>query len=98
MEYAKFPTNTADLKLYIGDQEAVLRDARTGQFFRLNPAVAGRAPESVKKPEETLMLYTPPGAEAEPICAAFCDGSVRLLTREQFDAALKTVQSPSGDK
>jgi hypothetical protein len=91
MEYQKLPAEIADLKRYVGDKDTALRDARSGQFFRLNPAVTGRPLDSVKNPNETVLAYAPPGPDTQPVCVAFCDGSVRILTPAQLETALKPV-------
>ena len=88
MDHAKLPAEIEDLKPYVGNQDAALRDPRTGQLFQLNPAVAGRALESVKQPGATVLAYAAPAQDGQAICAAYCDGSVRLLTPAQLEAAL----------
>ena len=88
MDHAKLPAESEDLKPYVGNLDAVRRDIRTGQAIRLNPAVAGRSLESVKQPGATVLVYAPPDRDGQNICAAFCDGSVRILTPEQLRIAL----------
>ncbi|MBM4142771.1 MAG: hypothetical protein FJ225_04135 [Lentisphaerae bacterium] len=88
MDHAKLPVEIEDLKPYAGNLDAIQRDMGTGQAIRLNPAVAGRAPESVKQPGATVLVYAPPDRDGQNICAAFCDGSVRLLTPAQLETAL----------
>ncbi|MFZ4398155.1 MAG: hypothetical protein ACOYOU_21280, partial [Kiritimatiellia bacterium] len=86
-ERKKLPTTLTEVKIYLKDPDSALRDARSGQPIRLNPAVAGRKLASIKNPSETVLAYGPPGPE--PLYAAFCDGSVRLLTPAQLETALK---------
>lgn len=88
LDHAKLPANISDIKPYIANPEVALRDARTGQLFQLNPAVAGRPKGSVKNPGATVLAYAPPAQDAKTICVAFCDGSIHLLTPAQLDAAL----------
>ena len=89
MDHAKLPAEIEDLKPYLSNLDAVRRDLPTGQTVRLNPAVAGRSLDSVKQTAETVLVYAPPGRGEQTVCAAFCDGSVRVLTPAQFETALK---------
>jgi len=89
MDYGKLPAMLTDLKPYVGDTESILRDARSGEFYRLNPAVAGRSLDSVKQPNATVLVYAATGPDAATRSVAFCDGSVRLMTPAHLEAALE---------
>jgi len=86
-EQEKLPAALTDVKAYLKEPDGIWRDPRSGQLFRLNPAVAGQKLASIKNPSETVLVYGSPGPE--PLCAAFCDGSVRILTPAQLETALK---------
>jgi hypothetical protein len=86
-EQEKLPATLTDVKTYLKEPDGIWRDPRSGQLFQLNPAVAGQKLASIKNPSETVLVYGSPGPE--PLCAAFCDGSVRILTFAQLETALK---------
>jgi hypothetical protein len=86
-EQEKLPATLTDVKTYLKEPDGIWRDPRSGQLFQLNPAVAGQKLASIKNPIETVLVYGSPGPE--PLCAAFCDGSVRILTFAQLETALK---------
>ncbi|MEI6210939.1 MAG: hypothetical protein WCR06_04870, partial [bacterium] len=89
-DQGKLPATLADVATYLKAPDSAWRDPRSGSTIRLNPAIAGQKLDSIKNPNGTVLAYYgPPGPEGQPLCAAFCDGSVRLLTPAQLETALK---------
>ncbi len=95
-EQEKLPAALTDVKTYLKEPDSAWRDPRSGQPIRLNPAVAGQTLASIKNPNGTVLAYYGPPAPAaqQPLCAAFCDGSVRLLTPAELETALKPATHP----
>jgi hypothetical protein len=89
-DQGKLPATLADVATYLKAPDSAWRDPRSGSTIRLNPAIAGQKLDSIKNPNGTVLAYYgPPGPEGQPLCAAFCDGSVRILTPAQLETALK---------
>jgi hypothetical protein len=89
-EQGKLPAMLADVATYLKAPDSAWRDPRSGSSIRLNPAIAGQKLDAIKNPNGTVLAYYgPSGPEAQPLCAAFCDGSVRIVTPAQLEAGLK---------